>query len=131
MCVLVSQLQAEPAGFGRLRQRFAVTIAGIELMQRIRKEQFGLRRPGIIALRRLRWLCCQSAAWRATLTPEVGVRSQALIFGRGSGCRGTDDDLRVFVSFEVRRFRCLALMERAISGCRNEFSDDRDSSARG
>ena len=101
MCVLVSQLQAEPAGFGRLRQRFAVTIAGIELMQRIRKEQFGLRRPGIIALRRLRWLCCQSAAWRATLTPEVGVRSQALIFGRGSGCRGTDDDLRVFVSSEV------------------------------
>jgi hypothetical protein len=29
----------------------AITIAGIELMQRIRMEQFNLRRPGITALR--------------------------------------------------------------------------------
>jgi hypothetical protein len=37
---------------------------------------------------------------------------------------GVPPTVGVFVSSEVRGFPCLPLMERAISGCRNEFSDD-------
>jgi hypothetical protein len=37
-----------------------------------------------------------------TLTRKVGARSQALIFGRGSACRGIDDGLHRWPSAPTR-----------------------------
>jgi hypothetical protein len=47
------------------------------------------------------------------------------------GTTGVLPTVGVFASAVVRGFRWPRLMDRAISGCRNEFSDVRDSSARG